>query len=231
MRKIILVGPGCSGKDTAKKTLVEKGYKPSISYTSRPSREVEVNGKDYFFISKEQFQDKIANGDFLEYAMYKEWYYGTPKSEIESKEVFILTPDGIAQLSKEQRQQATVIYINPHPGALLRRLIERNDKNDTVYRRFTADQEMFANFTDYDLETSHFESSDHINIHKNNDLAFQLVYDEFGNVIEVCTLNTNKICSVIDCDFGKLYFHFFDENGEKHILQKDEVIFIKGRHK
>ena len=55
----------------------------SISYTSRPKRESEIDGVDYYFVTKEEFEKKIAAGDFLEYAqVHYGDYYGTPKKEI-----------------------------------------------------------------------------------------------------------------------------------------------------
>ena len=83
---IIMSGTTCAGKGTIIKELLKRNENIclSISYTSRAKRGKEVDGEDYYFISREEFEKKIANGDFLEYAKvrYGE-YFGTPRKEIE----------------------------------------------------------------------------------------------------------------------------------------------------
>ena len=79
---IIISGTTCAGKGTVIERLLNrnKNLSLSISYTSRPMRAGEVEGVDYFFVSREEFEKKIKNGDFLEYAKvrYGE-YFGTSK--------------------------------------------------------------------------------------------------------------------------------------------------------
>ena len=82
---IIISGTTCAGKGSVIEKLLKrnKNLALSISYTSRPMRRGEVNGVDYVFVSREEFEKKIANGDFLEYAKvrYGE-YFGTSKEEV-----------------------------------------------------------------------------------------------------------------------------------------------------
>lgn len=83
---IIISGTTCAGKGTIIKKLVEKNPDMclSISYTSRPIRKGEVDGVDYYFVTQEEFERKIENGDFLEYAeVHYGKYYGTPRKETE----------------------------------------------------------------------------------------------------------------------------------------------------
>ena len=83
---IVISGTTCAGKGTVINTLLERNpdLALSISYTSRPIREGETNGKEYYFISKDEFEEKIKKGDFLEYAKsHREDYYGTPKKEVQ----------------------------------------------------------------------------------------------------------------------------------------------------
>ena len=67
---IIISGTTCAGKDTVVKELLKRNDNLSlaVSYTSRPIRDGEQEGVDYYFVSPEEFERKIANGDFLEYA-------------------------------------------------------------------------------------------------------------------------------------------------------------------
>src|SRR5210317_313542 len=83
---IVFSAPSGSGKTTIVRHLLgmDLGLDFSISATSRAPRGNEVDGKDYHFISPEQFEKHIANNDFIEYEeVYKDNYYGTLKSEVE----------------------------------------------------------------------------------------------------------------------------------------------------
>ena len=82
---IIISGTTCAGKGTVIKKILENhnDIVLSVSYTSRPKREHEIDGVDYYFVTSEEFEKKIENNDFLEYAKVQYGaYYGTPKAEI-----------------------------------------------------------------------------------------------------------------------------------------------------
>ncbi len=78
---IVISGTTCAGKGTVIQKLLEteENMKLSVSYTSRAIRAGDVEGSTYYFVTKEEFERKIANGDFLEYAKVHDNYYGTPK--------------------------------------------------------------------------------------------------------------------------------------------------------
>ena len=81
----ILSWPAGAGKNTIwnlAKPLCEAYIEESVSTTSRPSRSTEQNGREYYFVSREEFQEKIENNEFLEYALVHTNYYGSPKSEL-----------------------------------------------------------------------------------------------------------------------------------------------------
>lgn len=147
--KVVLVGRGGSGKDYLRKKMMERGMKFSISYTSRPPREGEVNGSDYRFTTKgffEEFPDA-----FYECILFNGWYYGTLKSDFERDDLFIMTPRGITHIKPEDRKSCFIIYLNPPREVIRKRLEERNGMADSVERRMVADDDDFANFTDYDM--------------------------------------------------------------------------------
>ena len=78
---IVLSGPSGVGKGTVRKALFSQpgnDFQYSVSMTTRQPRPGEVNGKDYFFVSKEEFEQHIREGQMLEYAKYVDNYYGTP---------------------------------------------------------------------------------------------------------------------------------------------------------
>ena len=81
---IVVSGPAGSGKGTVNAKLLESdGYAFSVSATTRAPRPGEVNGKNYWYISREEFEGRIARGEMLEYTEYCGNYYGTPKKETE----------------------------------------------------------------------------------------------------------------------------------------------------
>lgn len=148
MKKIIVVAPGASGKDYLLNYLKKIGLKVGISYTTRPPRKNEKNGVDYHFISKEKFLEMTKNREFLEYNMFKDWMYGTAKKTFQECDVFIMTPNVLSILNREE---VYIVYLNIDEEVRRERLTRRNDKNDDTERRLRADFEDFKDFKDYDL--------------------------------------------------------------------------------
>ena len=147
-KKIIIVGPGGSGKDFLRRTMEDRGFTYGISHTSRPPREGEEEGKDYYFRDDNFFRD---NQDiFLELQSFNGWKYGISKNEFENKELFILSPAGLKSLDSELREKSFIIYLNPSEDIRLERLESRND-SDNAKRRFINDKSDFFNFLDYDI--------------------------------------------------------------------------------
>ncbi len=147
-KKIIIVGPGGSGKDYLRRIMVDRGFTYGVSHTSRPPREGEEEEKDYYFRDIKFFED---NQDmFLELQTFNGWKYGISKKEFEEKDIFILSPAGLRSISKEIREKSFVIYVNPGSEIRLERLHARNDADD-VERRYIADIRDFFNFSDYDI--------------------------------------------------------------------------------
>lgn len=150
---IVLSGPTCAGKGTICKELIKinKNIWPSISYTSRPKRENEIHGKDYYFITKEEFEQKIKNNEMLEYAqVHYNDYYGTPKEHIKQKldegiDVLLeIDIQGALQI-KEKIQEAIFIFIlAPSMEEIKNRLIKRGceNENQMIERFKTAYREI-----------------------------------------------------------------------------------------
>lgn len=156
----IIMGKTCSGKNAVVKELVSRGWSQIITYTSRPKRRGEKNGREYFYISEEDFANKINNGYFAEWKSYyvngKTWYYGSPSEEIieasldDKNHVIILTPQGVEDtlsfLSKYiSDYQINIIYLYANRSTILNRLQKRKDKNDSITRRMRADDIDFMN--------------------------------------------------------------------------------------
>lgn len=143
--RYILVGPGASGKDYFRNYLTSKGYINDISYTTRPPRKGEVDGVDYHFVTPKQFKEI----DFKESVTFNGWNYGTERSSFENSQVFIMTPKGMSQLSKEEREKFTVIYFDIPEEVRRERLSKRSDE-DKIERRLEADRLDFETFLDFD---------------------------------------------------------------------------------
>lgn len=150
---IVVSGPSGAGKDTIINEVIKRkniNAWISISMTSRLPRGNEVNGKEYFFVTKEEFEDNIKKGNFLEYAEYNGNYYGTPKHKIDEylnkgiDVILIIEIQGALQI-KELIPEALFIFIMPPSMEELKeRLIARGtDTNDKIISRFkTAYQEI-----------------------------------------------------------------------------------------
>lgn len=149
---IVVSGPSGSGKGTLLRELQRENdrIRYSVSATTRPPREGEVDGVNYFFVTKQEFQQKIDKGEMLEFTSYCGNYYGTPRDYVyknldEGYDV-ILEIDVVGALKlMEHGEQAVYIFIMPPSmQELKKRLIGRNtEPEDVINRRLeTALQEI-----------------------------------------------------------------------------------------
>ena len=143
---LIISGTTCAGKGTVIKKLLtnHNDIILSTSYTSRPKRESEIDGIDYYFVTKDEFEAKIKNNDFLEYAQVQYGaYYGTPKKEVlellESGKDVILEIDvqGAKQIKKLYPETILIFIMAPSMREVKRRIMMRGDENiDQIISRF-----------------------------------------------------------------------------------------------
>lgn len=143
---IIISGTTCAGKGTVIKKLLSlhSDIVLSISYTSRPKRASEIDGVDYYFVSKKEFEEKIAKGEFLEYAqVHYGDYYGTPKKEVvkklESGKDVILEIDveGAKQIKEKFPETILIFIMAPSMEEVKRRIKMRGDENnEQIIKRF-----------------------------------------------------------------------------------------------
>lgn len=126
-RLIVYSGPSGVGKGTILKPLLAPNGKLtlSVSATTRAPRPGEENGREYFFVTREQFEKMIAAGDMLEYAQYNGNYYGTPKSFVEKQReggadvVLEIETQGALKV-KELCPDAVMIFVMPPSYSALR---------------------------------------------------------------------------------------------------------------
>jgi guanylate kinase len=141
------------GKGTLIKRLRERlpEFELSISATTRKPRPGEQNGRDYHFLSTEEFEQRLARGEFLEHAMYAQNMYGTPRSEIEraraagKKLVLEIEVQGARQV-REALPEAKQVFIAPPSDETLRERLERRstDAPEEIERRLSRAREELA---------------------------------------------------------------------------------------
>ena len=136
---IIVSGPSGSGKSTVTKIVKDKLNIPlSISATTRNPRDGEINGKDYFFLSKEEFKNKIANDEFYEYAEVHGNYYGTLKKTVEDNlnrglNVILEIDVQGALIAKEKKKDAILVFFRTKDMEVLeKRLRDRKTDSEEV---------------------------------------------------------------------------------------------------
>jgi guanylate kinase len=149
--KIVIVGRGGSGKDFLRKKFEDRGFKYCVSYTSRPIREGEEDGKDYRFTSIEYFDNNFS--DFYEIDKFNGWKYGTLIKDFNDSNLFIMTPRGVNNIKEEDRKKCFVVFIDPPREIIKERLTQRKDA-DSADRRIDADDKDFFEFSNYDMRIS-----------------------------------------------------------------------------
>ena len=153
-RGVIAVISGFSGagKGTVVEQLVKKhGYTISVSATTRKPREGEVEGKNYFFKTKEQFEEMIQKGELIEYAQYVEHYYGTPKEYVmeqirNGKDVLLEIEMQGALKVKEKFPEVSLIFITPPSAKELRSRLEKRgtESEEVIAKRIARAKEECA---------------------------------------------------------------------------------------
>ena len=170
---VILSSPSGVGKTTLAKKIEQKyqNFKISVSHTTRPPRTNEINGIDYHFIQKEQFEKLISENKFYEHAKIFENYYGTLKKDVDetlkkNDLLFDIDWQGTKQLSKIKDLKLIKIYLITEKSELKKRLIKRNQNSkEEVDRRFKS----------YEDNVKHWNDYDYIIINENLEICFKQI--------------------------------------------------------
>src|SRR5579862_505999 len=159
-RIIIVSGPSGSGKSSLVETLRDlPGTMFAVSCTTRPRRAAESPGKCYDFITEAEFQRKVAQGEFLEYAqVFGKHWYGTPRKWIDEARqagrdlILEIDVQGAGQVKKNLPLSVAIFIVPPSRQSLEHRLRARGqDSEEAIGRRLKRAGDEMASSTDYDF--------------------------------------------------------------------------------
>lgn len=158
----IVSGPSGVGKGTVVKRVLERKEDIflSVSCTTREPREGEIEGESYYYISKEEFEKRIAGGYFIEWERYVDNYYGTPKAPLikaleEGKSSILEIEVNGAFAAKKAYPDAVLVFVAPPENEeLKRRILKRDEGNPTALaaldKRIKRAKEEYGFIKDYD---------------------------------------------------------------------------------
>ena len=157
---IVFSGPSGVGKGTVRQEIFstpDHKFEYSVSMTTRARRPGEVDGKDYFFRSREEFEELIRNGQMLEYAEYVGNYYGTPLTYVNETldkgiDVFLeIEVQGALQVKKKVPDAVFIFLTPPDLNELQERLVGRGtDSEEVIAQRIERAREEIALMSEYD---------------------------------------------------------------------------------
>ena len=157
---IVFSGPSGVGKGTVRQEIFstpDHKFEYSVSMTTRAQRPGEVDGKDYFFRSREEFEELIRNGQMLEYAEYVGNYYGTPLPYVNETldkgiDVFLeIEVQGALQVKKKVPDAVFIFLTPPDLNELQERLVGRGtDSEEVIAQRIERAREEIALMSEYD---------------------------------------------------------------------------------
>lgn len=157
---IVLSSPSGAGKTTITRRLLKTNttITMSVSATTRKARPGEVDGVDYYFVSKDQFSAMIEAGEFLEHAKVFDNFYGTPRGPVEdalelgNDVIFDIDWQGAQQLSQAAADDLVKIFVlPPDMRALEQRLRTRaQDSDETIAKRMSKSEAEISHWSEYD---------------------------------------------------------------------------------
>lgn len=189
---VILSSPSGVGKTTITKKLQQKyhNFKISISSTTRKPRTNEVDGVDYYFISKKEFEKKIQKNEFYEYARIFDNFYGTLKSTVDeifqkNDILFDIDWQGTKKLSKFKNLKLIKIFLITNSKSELKKRLLKRDKN--------TKEEVDKRFKSFDEDVKHWKDYDYVLINDNLESCFkQIEQIIFNNKLENNFSNFHK---------------------------------------
>ena len=158
---IVLAGASASGKTEVAKELAKRfGITKVITTTTRKMRVGEVNGRDYFFVSKDQFQEMIKEDKFVEYTVYNENYYGSTKDQIAENKCVVIDPAGLRAYIALNDPNIVTFFLDTEESIRFQRMLQRGDKEEDAKLRIEHDRIAFkpenVADVDYHVDSQNF---------------------------------------------------------------------------
>ncbi len=156
---IVLSGPSGTGKDSILRELknLRTDFEISVSCTTRKPRVGEIDGKDYYFLTKDEFKQKVDAGDMLEWATFCGNYYGTPKHELEDRLdaglniILEIEVNGAEQVIRNSSEAVSIFVLPPSVRVLKERLKNRGlDSEEAIEMRTKEAEREIALAENYD---------------------------------------------------------------------------------
>lgn len=152
---LAIIGESGSGKSTLEKELVSNyGYNKITCYTTRKIRVGELDGKEYHFRTKDEFEQMLKDGRLVEYVTYNNEYYGIAREDCTDDKVVIVELDGLRQLKSISGLNVTSVYLRASEETRTNRMLNRYDSFGSVNNRILNDRTAFKGvetLTDYTL--------------------------------------------------------------------------------
>ena len=141
---IVLAGASASGKTEVAKVLAKKyGITKIVTTTTRDKRVGEVNGVDYFFVSKEEFEKMILDDRFVEYTLYNGQMYGSTKDQIANDKCVVIDPAGLRSYINLNNKNIVTFYLEADEETRHKRMILRGDDAEKIKSRIENDRIAF----------------------------------------------------------------------------------------
>lgn len=158
---IVLAGASASGKTEVAKMLAAKyGIVKVITTTTRAIRCNEVNGRDYFFVTKEKFLEMLKNNMFVEYTTYNDNLYGSTKDQIASNKCIVIDPVGLKAYIDLNDKSIITFFLDSKEETRYRRMLDRGDKIENALSRIANDKEVFKDEllpkVDYHIDSENY---------------------------------------------------------------------------
>ena len=140
---VVILGGSCSGKTEFALELEKYGF-PKVITNTTSSRRVDDKDNSYHFLTKDEFFNKVNNGEMLEYAEYNGNFYGTSLDSISKNCVIVLEPNGLNSFKKKLGEQVYSILLDVSDEERYRRGILRGDNPDVIKSRIEEDKVLFT---------------------------------------------------------------------------------------